>query len=252
METNDANIRYSGAPWFNTVSHKSIAVLGVGGIGSWASLLAARLSPQRLDLYDFDEVDTVNLGGQLYRTFDIGRKKVDAAKMIINDFSPYVYTNVWISIVNETNTFAGSHVVISCFDNMEARKTVFNTINNKIESSGGTYCPELFIDGRLNAEEFEVYAVNLKNKAERDLYQTTLFSDSESASPICSYKQTSFAASMIAAVITNLIVNFYSKQETNHNLADRLQRYRPFRVYYNAVTMTFKTELCNEILRNNQ
>lgn len=251
METNDANIRYSGAPWFSTVSSKNIAILGVGGIGSWASLLAARLSPSRLDLYDFDEVDTVNLGGQLYRTFDIGRMKVNAAKMIINDFSPYVYTNVWIARVDGTYTFANSHVIISCFDNMEARKAVFNTINNKIKSSGGAYYPELFIDGRLNAEEFEVYAVNLNNKTERDLYQTTLFNDSESVSPICSYKQTSFAASMIAAVITNLIVNFYAKQDTNYNLADRLQRYRPFRVYYNAVTMTFKTELCNEILRNN-
>lgn len=252
METNDANIRYSGAPWFNTVSCKNITILGVGGIGSWASLLASRLSPIRLDLYDFDEVDPVNLGGQLYRTFDVGRTKVNAAKMIINDFSPYVYTNIWQARVDETYTFANSHVIISCFDNMEARKTIFNTLNNRVETVRSAYRPELFIDGRLNAEEFEVYAVNLKNKAERDLYQTTLFDDSESASPICSYKQTSFAASMIAAVITNLIVNFYAKQGPNNNLADRLQRYRPFRVYYNAVTMTFKTELCNEILRNNQ
>jgi bacteriocin biosynthesis cyclodehydratase domain-containing protein len=58
-----------------------VLVLGVGGLGSTVADLLARAGVGTLVLADHDVVDLHNLARQqLYRTTDIGRRKVDAAR----------------------------------------------------------------------------------------------------------------------------------------------------------------------------
>lgn len=246
METTNTNtsetyLRYSGAPWFSAMRSLTVSILGVGGIGSWTTLLVSRLAPYTIYIHDFDTVDNVNLGGQLFRSSDVGRYKVDAIKLLTSQLSPTIGI---CPVVGRARVYRiHGNIIVSCFDNMRSREEIFNGLLARPN------LPSLFIDGRLNAEEFEVYAVKLDNQQEIDAYKTTLFKDEESESAICSYKQTSFAASMIASVITNIIVNFEAKHYVVDNIADRLQRHRPFRVYYNAVTMNFKTESAYDVLQ---
>ena len=53
---------------------------------------------------------------------------------------------------------------------------------------------------------------------------------------ICSYKQTTFCANMIASYMINCFVNFLSNQ--NERIIDRSV---PFMIYFDAKQMIFKT-----------
>jgi hypothetical protein len=63
-----------------------------------------------------------------------------------------------------------------------------------------------------------------------------LFDDAESEGEVCSFKQTTYCASMIASIITNIFVNFVN------NLVHDIPFDVPFKTYYNANMMYFKTE----------
>jgi uncharacterized protein YfaT (DUF1175 family) len=64
-----------------------------------------------------------------------------------------------------------------------------------------------------------------------------LFSDREADATICSMKQTTYLASMIASIISNLFINFVANS-TNPALPYDL----PFFTQYDAQNMIFKTE----------
>ena len=131
-------------------------------------------------------------------------------------------------------------IMICGFDNMEARKIFFNVWSTHVAS----YTPEerkkcLFIDGRLAAEEFQV--ITIQGDDERALLRYSsewLFSDAEADATVCSYKQTTFMANMIASIMVNTFVNFVAN-ECN----PIMPRDVPFLVSYSADTMFFKVEM---------
>lgn len=97
----------------------------------------------------------------------------------------------------------------------------------------------LFIDGRLAAEEFQVFAIQGNDtRAMREYRSKWLFSDAVADETICSYKQTTFMANMIASVMVNLFVNFVAN-ECN----PIIDRDVPFMTQYSADTMYFKVEM---------
>jgi bacteriocin biosynthesis cyclodehydratase domain-containing protein len=64
-----------------------IVVLGVGGLGSWASYALACCGAGELVLVDGDRVEESNFNRQiLYRERDLGREKVDAAARALSEF----------------------------------------------------------------------------------------------------------------------------------------------------------------------
>lgn len=65
-----------------------------------------------------------------------------------------------------------------------------------------------------------------------------LFDDTEAEETLCSYKQTSFCANMIASVMVNLFVNFIANQ-----CEPLIERELPFYTSYDAERMHFKTEM---------
>ena len=65
-----------------------------------------------------------------------------------------------------------------------------------------------------------------------------LFDDNEAEATLCSYKQTSFCANMIASVIVNLFVNFIANQ-----CDPLIERELPFYTNYDAERMYLKTEI---------
>ena len=96
----------------------------------------------------------------------------------------------------------------------------------------------LFIDGRLAAEEFQVLCIKGDDTYNIKRYNKEfLFSDREADETICSYKQTTFMANMIASVMVNLFVNFVANQ-----CEPLIDRDLPFYTDYNAENMFYKTE----------
>lgn len=231
----EATSRFSGAMWYDKIKEQDATVVGVGGIGSWTSLLISRLGVKSLTLYDDDTVELGNISGQFYSSNDIDKFKVDAIQGAINRYS--VYYNVTSINQRFENNSMVSPVVISCLDSMSARRTVFNAwrcaVNNSEDKS-----KFLFIDGRLSAETFQVFAVPGDDDSAIRRYEESIFPDYEADTEICSYKQTSFMANMIASLITNVFVNYVAS-----TIDGGAARAVPFKTEYLGEMMWFTTEL---------
>ena len=229
--------RFSSAIWYERIKSKTVLLAGVGGIGSYVGFLLARMRVANIFLYDPDIVETANMSGQLYSTSDVGMYKVDALSRMVGNYANY-YNALAIS-ERFTEDTLGSDIMICGFDNMAARKLYFEKwkshVLNKPESDRSD-C--LFIDGRLAAEEFQVLCIKGDDTYNINRYETEyLFSDRDADETICSYKQTTFMANMIASIMVNLFVNFVANQ-----CDPLIERDLPFYTNYSAETMFFKTE----------
>lgn len=233
---NESTIRFSSAEWFQSVKNQTVMLAGLGGIGSWTALFLSRLNLNSLCLIDYDEIDRLNLAGQFYRTSDVDRPKVFALRDGLQNYSNY-YKTICLNRRIIHSDFC--KIMICGFDNMDARKSYFSNWTygvSNLDESSRKEC--LFIDGRVSAEELQIFCITGNDEYNIKRYSTEyLFNDSESESVVCSYKQTTFMASMIASLITNLFVNFVSNLNNS-----TIERDLPFFTYYDAHFMYFKTE----------
>lgn len=230
--------RFSGATWFNYVHNTDVLIAGVGGIGSWLAFMISRLNPANISLIDDDMVDASNMAGQLFCANDVGRPKVDAVKNIIQSFSRYYQVHTFPRKLITGDTVP--KVVMCGFDNMEARRVAYHAWKQGLEYLSETEKSEaVFIDGRLSAETLQVFCISGDAPYYMQEYEANwLFSDAEAESTVCSYKQTSYCANLIASMMTNLFVNWC----TNH-CNPLVDRSLPFMTEYAAEQMYLKTEV---------
>lgn len=231
----EATSRFSSAIWYENIQKKTILVAGIGGIGSWLTLLLARLKPASLFIYDNDIVETVNMSGQLYGQSDIGIAKITAISHMVRNYADY--GSIFAVAERFTPECEPTDIMICGFDNMEARRVFFTKwvehVQSKLEKERKN-C--LFIDGRLAAEEFQILCIRGDDEYNINRYNNEfLFSDAEADETICSYKQTTFCANMIASYMVNLFVNFCANEVG-------ACRDLPFFTTYNAIAMYLKTE----------
>ena len=229
--------RFSGAIWYDKIQEKTITLAGIGGIGSYVGFLLSRMHPKQLFIYDDDRVEAANMSGQLYDNSDIGKAKVNALNRMMRNYSNFYETTEIMS--KFTRDSIPTDIMICGFDNMEARRMFYfawkNYVFHKFEEERAN-C--LFIDGRLAAEEFQILCITGDNKYAMKKYEREfLFTDSEADATVCSYKQTTFCANMIASYMVNMFVNFVAN-ECN----PLVPRTLPFYTYYSAETMYLKIE----------
>ena len=87
-------------------------------------------------------------------------------------------------------------------------------------------------------EEFQVFCMRGNDTYSIEKYHREyLFEDYQAESLQCSMKQTTYCANMIGSVIVNLFTNFIANQ-----LKPLIDRDVPFKTYYDASMMYFKTE----------
>jgi len=198
--------RFKDAPWFPE-RDELVMIGGAGGIGSWLTLLLVRAG-FKPTIYDFDIIEEHNIGGQLFRASDVGIGKVDALHTIIKDYCGEEINTFSEAINQDSPTH---HFMFSAFDNMKARKDLF-----EVWKKSHANCPvtPLFIDGRLTMEQLQIFCVTPENM---DRYEEEyLFEDSEVEDAPCTLKQTSHSAAMIAShmvgFFTNHITNIYERE----------------------------------------
>lgn len=208
MAQNDARFsRFKDAPWFG--GHEGVVVGGAGGIGSWLTLLLSRAGFKPV-VYDFDTFELHNMGGQLCGTMDVGKTKVIVLQEVVRRF-----TGDNLTIFNEPFTYddgMAAETMFSAFDNMEARKSMFNVWKRNAEDCRrDSYNTShfLFIDGRLTMEQLQIFCVTPANAEKYE--KEYLFDDSEVEDTPCTAKQTSHSAAMIASHM----VGFYTNHITN-------------------------------------
>lgn len=238
LTVDETTSRFSSAIWYEAIQKKTIILAGVGGIGSYVGFLLGRLKPESLFVYDPDIVEAVNMSGQLYGRDDIGSSKVFSLSRMVSKYADF---NRIVAFQERfTQESEPADIMICGFDNMAARKVFYNRwllyVANKPKEERKN-C--LFIDGRLAAEEFQVFAIQGDDvRAQRTYEDKWLFSDYQAEETVCSYKQTTFMANMIASVMVNIFVNFVA------NECDPLvPRDVPFMTSYTADTMFFKVEM---------
>lgn len=233
--TQEATSRFSGAPWYEEIQKQDVTIVGAGGIGSWTALLVSRLGVNRIVLYDDDVIELGNISGQLYTAEDVDMFKVSALSSELARYS--LFTNTTAFHEKFVSGKPITKVVISCLDSMSARRAVFEDWKRKALAAEDKDA-WLFIDGRLSAEVFQVYAVSGSSEDDMQRYSRTLFNDSEADSETCSYKQTSFMANMIASFITNIFVNYIASK-----LEGGAAREIPFKTEYLGEMMWTKLEM---------
>ena len=118
----------------------SVAVAGLGGLGSNIAVSLARAGVGRLFLVDFDRVDITNLNRQQYGVSDIGEYKTEALKRIIGGIAPYVKVeteNVRVTEENAAELFYGFKIVCEAFDGAAQKAMLINELLGK--------CPETVV-----------------------------------------------------------------------------------------------------------
>lgn len=216
--TETQSSRFKDALWFPK-EETNVIVGGAGGIGSWLTVLLARAGFFPI-VYDFDTIEEHNMGGQLFPKRLIGKTKVEALKEITTDFTS---TEIVANCEAYTPDTMSHTYVFSAFDNMKARKDMFENWKAFVkewEESDKTEPEPIFIDGRLTMEQLQIFCVTPDRIKD---YEEHLFDDSEVPDAPCTLKQTSHSAAMIASHM----VGFFTNHITNTNVGER-DRNLPF------------------------
>lgn len=112
-------------------SSATVAVCGLGGLGSNIAIALARAGIGRLILIDFDRVDLTNLHRQQYKADQIGRYKTEALAENLLEIAPYVKLETAtekITDANYTGLLKEADVICEAFDDAEAKAMLANNI----------------------------------------------------------------------------------------------------------------------------
>lgn len=109
----------------------TVAICGLGGLGSNIAISLARAGIGELILIDFDQVDITNLHRQQYKADQIGRYKTDALAENLREIAPYVKLTTHTQKISEEN-YAGllsqADVICEAFDDAGAKAMLVNGV----------------------------------------------------------------------------------------------------------------------------
>ena len=127
----NALIARHGLDLHKRFSSATVAVCGLGGLGSNIAIALARAGIGKLILIDFDRVDITNLHRQQYKAHQIGIHKVDALAENLVEIAPYTEVKAVTAKITEENfadLLKGADVVCEAFDNAEAKAMLVNGV----------------------------------------------------------------------------------------------------------------------------
>ena len=127
----DALIARHGLDLHKQFSSATVAICGLGGLGSNIAIALARAGIGKLLLIDFDRVDITNLHRQQYKANQIGLYKADALAESLLEIAPYTKIKTVTAKITEENfadLLKGADVVCEAFDNAEAKAMLVNGV----------------------------------------------------------------------------------------------------------------------------
>ena len=109
----------------------TVAICGLGGLGSNIAICLARAGIGKLILIDFDVVDVSNLHRQQYKANQVGMYKTEALKENLLEINPYITIESRTVRMTEDNTVklvSEADVVCEAFDKAECKAMVVNAV----------------------------------------------------------------------------------------------------------------------------
>ena len=130
-EWNKALEKRHGKELHKTFSSATVAICGLGGLGSNIAIHLARAGMGRLILIDFDRVDITNLHRQQYKASQIGMYKTDALAENLREINPYIEFEAQTERITEDNAvkfLQGADIICEAFDDAECKAMLTNIV----------------------------------------------------------------------------------------------------------------------------
>ena len=119
----------------NKISASTVAVCGLGGLGSNIAILLARAGVGKLILIDFDKVELTNLHRQQYKAAQIGMYKTEALSRNLKEIAPHLETEAHTVFLDENNyavLLQSADIICEAFDDAEAKADIVNFVLSKM------------------------------------------------------------------------------------------------------------------------
>ena len=117
------------------INQSTVAVCGLGGLGSNIAISLARAGVGRLILIDFDSVDITNLHRQQYKASQVGQLKTDAMRENLAEISPYTEIVTHCAKLDEQNApiyLSRADIICEAFDSVEAKSMLVDVFAEKL------------------------------------------------------------------------------------------------------------------------
>lgn len=109
----------------------TVAICGLGGLGSNIAICLARAGIGKLILIDFDVVDVSNLHRQQYKANQVGMYKTEALKENLLEINPYITIESHTVRMTEDNAAKlvdEADIICEAFDQAECKAMVVNAV----------------------------------------------------------------------------------------------------------------------------
>ena len=109
----------------------TVAVCGLGGLGSNIAIALARAGIGKLILIDFDRVDITNLHRQQYKADQIDMYKTVALAENLKEIAPYIELETHTECITEDNAVTllkDADIICEAFDDAECKAMLTNTV----------------------------------------------------------------------------------------------------------------------------
>ncbi len=113
----------------------TVAICGLGGLGSHIAVALTRAGIGNLILIDYDKVDITNLHRQQYNFSQIGMLKTEALSENLLRINPYIKPETYTVKVDKQNAIAllnKAHIICEAFDNAESKAMLVNLVLEKM------------------------------------------------------------------------------------------------------------------------
>ena len=113
----------------------TVAICGLGGLGSNIAFALARAGIGKLILIDFDSVDITNLHRQQYKASQIGINKTEALKNNLFEIAPYAAIethSVHISEKNAEELLEEADIICEAFDDADCKAMLVNLVTERM------------------------------------------------------------------------------------------------------------------------
>ena len=130
-EWNKALAERHGEKLQTKFSSVTVAICGLGGLGSNVAISLARAGIGNLILIDFDRVDITNLHRQQYKANQLGMNKTDALRDNLLEIAPYVTLEthtICVKEENATHLLQGADIICEAFDDAECKAMLTNLV----------------------------------------------------------------------------------------------------------------------------
>ena len=192
-----------------------IHILGCGALGSWISLCLAKMGCADITLYDFDFVEELNIGSQLYKISDVDKPKTISLAQTIKEFSG---TDIKAKNAKVTkDTFLNvsmNDIWILTFDDLENRKIFFDLIKDWNTT---------VIDVRQGGEEYNIQTVKTVNPDEVKKWSES-FNIIETKLP-CNAKTIVYVNMSVSSEVCNIIKKLNNGEKYPKKLIRHMKSY---------------------------